>query len=102
MIGEKITNSKIFYVWNICWFFVSPALLLVIVVLVFKDLKQIKLNNYLFPYWTHVLGQLITASTLSGVIFWALYLFIDAAFINKRVSSFYNYLVRFCYFSNVC
>jgi hypothetical protein len=31
------------------------------------------------------LGQFLTASTLSGTIFWAIYLVIDALFINKRV-----------------
>ena len=94
--NSKIVTLKKPSIWNICWFFVSPALLMVIVVLAFKDLKQIKLNNYLFPYWTHVLGQLITASTLSGVVFWAIYLLIDAAFINKRVHLFSYFILTRC------
>lgn len=88
MIGEKYTNNMIFYVWNILWFAVSPGLLIVMVVLLFKDLKVIKLDDYTFPYWTHVLGQLITASTLSGIVVWAGWLVIDALFFHKRVLFF--------------
>jgi SNF family Na+-dependent transporter len=28
MIGDKITNSKLFYVWYACWFLITPLLLL--------------------------------------------------------------------------
>jgi hypothetical protein len=29
----------------------------ILVVLSFRDLKQIELNGYKFPYWTHVIGE---------------------------------------------
>jgi len=52
---------------------------------VFKDLKPIELDYYKFPYWTHVLGQFISASTLAGVVLWGVYAVVDSIFINKKV-----------------
>jgi hypothetical protein len=92
MIGKKYTDSKLFYLWNVCWAVVTPGLLIVLVVLAFRDLKPISLKNYTMPFWTHVLGELITASTLSGFIFWALYLIYDAKFVSKKVSSAFSIL----------
>jgi len=52
---------------------------------VFIQTTPIESADYKFPYWSHILGQFITASTLSGVVFWALGVLIDAIFIHKRV-----------------
>jgi hypothetical protein len=72
----------------------------ILVVLSFRDLAPISLKNYTFPYWTHILGELITASTLSGVVFWAIYAVIDAIFINKKVFLYFSFhfllFVCFC------
>ena len=51
-----------------------------------KDSQRLKIEDYEFPYWTEALGQVITASTISGTILWALYAVVDAIFINKRVN----------------
>ena len=42
------------------------------------------LGDYQFPYWTMIMGQLTIASTLLGVIGWAIYLLIDAIFFHKK------------------
>ena len=84
MIGSRITENKLFYFWYLCWFVICPVILVLLTGLTFKDSKPLEFKNYTFPYWTYVLGQLITASTASGVIFWAIYLVVDSLFIHKK------------------
>jgi hypothetical protein len=57
-----------------------------LVIFIFIDQKPISLNGYEFPFWTHVFGNLMSASVLLGIIGWAIYATIDAAFIHKKVS----------------
>lgn len=111
MIGRKRIFTKWFYFWDACWAVVSPILLIVIqyslktiqcfgpikhiyfslllylqglTVLVFIQTQPIEMADYKFPYWSHVLGQFITALTLSGLVFWALGSFINVLFFHKR------------------
>lgn len=105
MIGKKYTKHKIFYIWNVLWGVITPGLLIVnkynkktnnllklqlkvLVVLAFKDLSVIKLGNYTFPNWTHILGEFMTASTLGGFVFWAVWMAINVFFFKKKVNYF--------------
>ena len=42
------------------------------------------LGDYVFPFWTLVLGQTMTCSVLLGIILWPIYAIIDARFFKKR------------------
>ncbi|CAF0889150.1 unnamed protein product [Brachionus calyciflorus] len=84
MIGEKITESKLFYVWYVCWFLICPLYLIVLTVLTFINTTPLESGSYAYPFWAHVLGQCMTASTLSGTLFWALWLIVDNCFIKKK------------------
>lgn len=111
MIGEKAVFNKMFYYWDVCWIALIPGLLVVTVTFtnknsknipwsslnIFKYLKTltifmfiqttpIELPDYKFPYWTHIFGQCFSASTLSGIVFWAIWLIIEALFIHKKVN----------------
>ena len=103
MIGKKITNNKLFYGWYGCWACITPLLLLALVVLKFRRMEPIELNGYSFPYWTHIVGHLISASTLLGIFLWAIYALIDVLFIHKKVffrnETLFIYLVE--YFKNM-
>ena len=59
----------------------------------FSDIKILEIPGYKFPYWTHALGQTMTASIFGGIFFWALYLVIDY-YLNEKVS--YVHSVRAC------
>ena len=37
-------------------------------ILKFRNIQQLQLGDYIFPYWTLILGQLTIASTLMGKI----------------------------------
>ena len=116
---DNYTNSKLFYIWNVFLFAISPAILVVkthfysyysyfiadyllilvitlfclilqiLAVLAFLDMSPIILNGYHFPNWTHILGQLITSSALSGVVLGAVYIFVDSLFHKKVILSLY-------------
>lgn len=88
MLGTKITNHWSFNIWNVFWFFISPALLILGSALSLINSQETKRDPIQYPYWTLVLGNLISVSTLSGVVVWALYAILDVLFINKRVINF--------------
>lgn len=57
-------------------------------VLAIINYKSIESNGYKFPYWTYVLGNFISASTLLGIVIWPIYLVINNIFIKKMVVFF--------------
>lgn len=67
----------------------------------FIQTTPIELPDYKFPYWSHVAGQIITAATLSGVIFWALALFVDALFFHKKVKFDNRLINRFRFYISI-
>jgi SNF family Na+-dependent transporter len=85
MIGMKHTNNFTYYIWCALWWVISPGLLIILVALLFRDLKKISLPDYVFPDWTHVLGFMMTASVLAGLVLWSIVLIIDSLFISKKV-----------------
>jgi hypothetical protein len=84
MIGSSCNNQLCYWYWNVCWLFVSPALILVIVVVSWVQYKPLETDGYVFPVYSNVIGWLMTASVLLGMFGWAFYLYIDAMFIRPR------------------
>jgi uncharacterized membrane protein YvlD (DUF360 family) len=62
-------------------------MLVALIVLNFITIQPLQLNGYTFPNWSNIFAQILTASGLFGVVIWAVYLVIDALFVNKRVSA---------------
>ena len=85
MLGPKFTDNWTFYIWYAMWGFISPVLMLVVVVVTFTQISQQTLGDYTFPYWTLVVGQMMTASLLLGIFLWPIYAIIDAKYFKKRV-----------------
>ena len=56
-----------------------------VVILSFMNMDHLKSGRYVYPYWTKIFGNILTSTTLSGVFIWAVYMVIDALFVNKRV-----------------
>lgn len=88
MLGSEVTNHWTFSYFYISWCYSSPAILIAVVVFSWVNFKNLELNGYSYPHWSHVLGNIISISTLSGVIIWSIGTLIDALFINKRVISY--------------
>jgi solute carrier family 6 (neurotransmitter transporter, glycine) member 5/9 len=93
MLGKNITKHKLFNIWKLLWTIIIPIILLILVIFALKDSNKtiIISNTYILPYWTQVLGNLITLSTIVGTIAWIIYIIIDSLFINKK--SIKHYLV---------
>lgn len=83
MLGPKFTNWT-FYIWYALWGFITPGVMLVIVIVSFTQIEVQTLGDYTFPYWTLVLGQMMTAAALLGIVLWPIYAIIDAKFYKKR------------------
>lgn len=66
----KFQNIIIGYLLN-DFIFITEIRIQAVVALSFRDINPLQSGKYTYPYWSLVLGQFITASTLSGVIFWA-------------------------------
>ncbi len=101
MIGSKITSHWTFNFWYISWCYVSPAILIGIVLFSLINFKNLELNGYVYPNWSYRVGNIISLTTLSGVIIWALVALIDALFINKRVIIKFNDIFINVYLKNV-
>lgn len=51
MIGPKLNNRYIYMFWTICWRFISPALLVVLIIISIVKYQPLKSNNYILPTW---------------------------------------------------
>ena len=56
----------------------------------FRELSVIKIGDYTFPNWTHILGEFMTASTIAGFFFWAVWMVINVWFFKKKVKKYEN------------
>jgi hypothetical protein len=84
MIGDRCLNSILYYYWSACWAFISPFLLFVLVIVSWIQYQPLRTDDYVFPDWANVIGWLMTAAVLMGMIGWAIYCLIDITFINPR------------------
>ncbi|CAF0766331.1 unnamed protein product [Brachionus calyciflorus] len=84
MIGKKCTDCILAWYWAICWKFISPFLLILLAIFSIIQYKPLETDGYVFPYWSNVIGHLMTASILSGTVGWVIYSLLDAVFISKK------------------
>lgn len=85
MIGSKVTDHWSFNVWRITWCYLSPIVLVLVAGFRIYESSQSSSNTRSLPLWSNLIGNIITVSTIFGVIIWAIYALVDAMFINKRV-----------------
>lgn len=61
MIGPKLNNRYIYMFWTVCWRFISPLLLVVLVIISIVKYTPLKTDNYVLPNWViHTLSFLLT------------------------------------------
>jgi len=58
--------------WKICWKFISPTFLLLIVILQMTEVSEFKMTKYdgteyTYPAWAHWTGRILAASTMSCI-----------------------------------
>ena len=82
----KGLNEYSFYWWRICWTVITPLLILALIGWSWTE-AGIPLENELeipFPDWTVALGQMLSVSSLIGIIGWMAYEVINALFFDKK------------------
>ena len=65
MIGTKWTHHWSFSIWRVLWAFVSPALLIAVVIFSFFDHKGLESNGYVYPFWANFVGNILVRMTLT-------------------------------------
>eukprot|EP00057_Strongylocentrotus_purpuratus_P033390 XP_791260.3 PREDICTED: sodium- and chloride-dependent neutral and basic amino acid transporter B(0+) [Strongylocentrotus purpuratus] len=63
MLGNKTVNHWTFYYWKISWMFLTPGILVVILIYNISNWSLPEYNGP-FPAWCHVIGWLFIAGTL--------------------------------------
>ena len=85
MIGNKCSKNKwLQWYWSISWMYISPALLVLLILFSFIQYKPLRTDDYIFPYWANLIGWLLSLSVLSGIIFWTIYCLIDSLLYKNR------------------
>jgi hypothetical protein len=69
---HKLFNAM-FVWWKICWTFLTPLLLIGLTIFSWIGMGRLSVGDYVFPWWTELVGNFLSASSLFGILFWAIY-----------------------------
>ncbi|XP_074653267.1 sodium-dependent proline transporter-like isoform X2 [Tubulanus polymorphus] len=70
--------------WKYCWKFITPALILFIMIFTWIDFKPSKYGDHIYPVWADALGWMISITTIMPIPAVAIYKI--ATFDNKEYS----------------
>ncbi|CAF0707877.1 unnamed protein product [Brachionus calyciflorus] len=84
MLGREVVESKWFLFWKIMWNYLTPLILLGICIFTWIGFKGLESNGYIFPDWSNLFGNLLSASTLSGVFIWNFFSIFEIIFIKRK------------------
>lgn len=73
---ERMTGFKPGIYWRLCWKFVSPTFLLLVVIASIVTSGELKYDDYVFPRWSNVVGWFIALSSMLFVPIYAIYKFL--------------------------
>uniref|UniRef100_A0AAR2K1G4 Transporter n=1 Tax=Pygocentrus nattereri TaxID=42514 RepID=A0AAR2K1G4_PYGNA len=82
---ERMMGFKPGLYWRLCWKFVSPVFLLVVVIASILTTRELKYDNYIFPYWANLVGWGIAMSSMMFVPLYAIYKFLSLPGTFKQV-----------------
>ncbi|KAK5873663.1 hypothetical protein PBY51_018685 [Eleginops maclovinus] len=74
---ERMMGFKPGLYWRLCWKFVSPAFLLFVVIASTVTASGLKYDDYVFPYWSNVVGWGVAMSSMMFVPCYAIYKFLS-------------------------
>uniref|UniRef100_A0A4W4HBN0 Transporter n=1 Tax=Electrophorus electricus TaxID=8005 RepID=A0A4W4HBN0_ELEEL len=74
---ERMMGFKPGLYWRLCWKFVSPVFLLVVVLASIVTTSELKYEDYVFPRWSVWMGWGIALSSMLFVPFYAIYKFLS-------------------------
>ncbi|XP_006000314.1 sodium-dependent noradrenaline transporter [Latimeria chalumnae] len=74
---ERMMGFKPGLYWRLCWKFISPAFLLVVVIVSIVKFKPLAYEDYIFPKWANLVGWGIALSSMMLVPIYAIYKFMS-------------------------
>lgn len=86
-ISEMIGRPPAFF-WRICWLFICPSMIIVILVFGLMNFKNLELDNYKYPDWSMALGWLVSCTSVAFIPLVAAYKFL------MTPGSFYERITR--------
>ncbi|CAF1181269.1 unnamed protein product [Adineta steineri] len=84
MVGPKNMGVRVFRLFQICWMFITPIIILALIIFTSINFPALRLGNYNFPHWSYKLGWCLVALILSGTVFYALYAIIHFVLIDRN------------------
>ncbi|KAG7229375.1 hypothetical protein INR49_012766 [Caranx melampygus] len=70
---EEMIGQRPGMYWRLCWKFVSPCFLLVMVVVSFATFNPPNYGSYMFPAWANMVGWCLAISSMTMVPLYAIY-----------------------------
>ncbi|KAK6294346.1 sodium-dependent noradrenaline transporter [Coregonus clupeaformis] len=74
---ERMMGFKPGLYWRLCWKFVSPTFLLVVVIASIVTSTGLSYDDYVFPSWSNVIGWGVALSSMMFVPIYAIYKFLS-------------------------
>ncbi|XP_071848905.1 sodium-dependent dopamine transporter-like isoform X3 [Apostichopus japonicus] len=74
---EEMIGSRPAFFWRICWLFICPTMIIVILTFGLMNFKNLKLDDYTYPDWSMALGWLISCTSIAFIPLIALYKFLN-------------------------
>ncbi|CAF4238261.1 unnamed protein product, partial [Rotaria sordida] len=85
MLGPKNWGVRLYVIFQICWSFITPLVIIGLIVFTSLNYPPLKLGNYTYPRWANSLGWALMGLILSGFVFYAIYAIIYFVIIKKNV-----------------
>jgi solute carrier family 6 amino acid transporter-like protein 5/7/9/14 len=60
---EAMTGRRVHVVWKICWQFISPILIVLILIFSFVRYKPVEYGSRFYPVWADVIGWILTLAS---------------------------------------
>ncbi|CAF4131337.1 unnamed protein product, partial [Rotaria sordida] len=84
MLGPKNWGVRLYVIFQICWSFITPLVIIGLIVFTSLNYPPLKLGNYTYPRWANSLGWALMGLILSGFVFYAIYAIIYFVIIKKN------------------
>ncbi|CAF2350407.1 unnamed protein product [Rotaria sp. Silwood2] len=84
MLGSKDCGVRLYRMFQICWLFITPMLIIALIIFTSINYPALKLGRYNFPTWSYKLGWGLTGLILSGIVLYAIYAIIYLLLVKRK------------------
>ncbi|CAF5220901.1 unnamed protein product, partial [Rotaria magnacalcarata] len=84
MLGSRNCGVRLYPIFQICWLFITPGIIIALIIFTSIHYPPLKLGRYTFPSWSYKLGWGLTSLILSGIVLYAIYAIIFDLLIKRK------------------